>query len=396
MLREIAEFAGAEAWRGDGSLSMPDWLVAHCHVSRSRARKLSEAAARVGELPALSDALSDGRLTLDVFAPLADVATPETDAELARASEHWTPDQAHRLATDMKGATDAESAAQFRRRFVRFDDQRCLLWAQLTKDSSALVKAAVIGRARRHDHPSTSDPTTCASRAAAPMRCSTSASNVGGGARAVRAVRAVRAAPGTGAARPRWSSTRTWTVCLWRWIRPRLHRGGGPHLGRGCPPPCVQRADHDVVRRSRWHLSGPEGTAARSLRCTAHRDPASRRRLPVPRVHLPQRDRRPSRGLGFQTGSDGHVQPVDPLRGAPQPCARTGLEARRRCTSGGPLPQPAGMGLCVHPLTDLETAAEMIRRPSPRIALQALPARAPRRSLGRGPPTTACALCPRG
>ena len=158
MLAEIAEFAGTEAWRGDGSLSMPDWLVAHCHVSRSRARKLVEAAERVGELPALSAALSDGRLTLDVFAPLAAVATPETDAELARASEHWTPKQAHRLATDLKGTTVAESVAQFRRRFVRFDDERCLLWAQLTKDSYALVKAAVVKRARRHDHPSAADP----------------------------------------------------------------------------------------------------------------------------------------------------------------------------------------------------------------------------------------------
>jgi len=158
MLREIAEFARVEAWRGDGSLSMPDWLVAHCHVSRSRARRLVEAAEKVGELPALSDALSEGRLTLDVFAPLAAVATRETDAELARESEHWTPKQARRLAAEVRGATQADSAAQFRRRFVRFDDERCLLWAQLTKDAYALVKAAVVGRARRHDHPSAGDP----------------------------------------------------------------------------------------------------------------------------------------------------------------------------------------------------------------------------------------------
>jgi hypothetical protein len=158
MLRAIAEFAGAEAWRGDGSLSMRDWLVGHCHVSHSRARRLVEAAEKIAELPALAAALSEGRLTLDVFMPLAAVATSETDAELARASEHWTPEQARQLATEVKGATDAEAAAQFRRRFVRFDDERCLLWAQLSKDAYALVKSAVIGRARRHDHPSASDP----------------------------------------------------------------------------------------------------------------------------------------------------------------------------------------------------------------------------------------------
>ena len=158
MLRDIAEFDRTEAWRGDGSLSMRDWLVAHCHVSRARARTLVESAAKAKDLPALSGALSDGRLTLDVFAPLASVATPETDADLAQASEHWTPKQARQLVSEVKGATDADAAAQFRRRFVRFDDERRLIWAQLTGDSYAVVKSAVLGRARRHDHPSASDP----------------------------------------------------------------------------------------------------------------------------------------------------------------------------------------------------------------------------------------------
>jgi hypothetical protein len=158
MLGDIAEFDRTEAWRGDGSLSMRDWLVARCHVSRARARTLVDAAAKAQDLPALSNALSQGRLTLDVFAPLAKVATPTTDADLARASEHWTPKQARALAAEVKGATDSDAAAQFERRFVRFDDDRRLIWAQLTGDGYAVVKSDVLGRARRHDHPSASDP----------------------------------------------------------------------------------------------------------------------------------------------------------------------------------------------------------------------------------------------
>jgi Domain of unknown function (DUF222) len=158
MLGEIAEFDRMEAWRGDGALSMRDWLVAHCHVSGARARTLVDSAARTPDLPALSGALADGRLTLDVFAPLAAVATPETDADLAQASEHWTPKQARQLVAEVKGATDAGAAAQFRRRFVRFDDERRMLWAQLTGDAYALVKSAILSRARRHDHPSSNDP----------------------------------------------------------------------------------------------------------------------------------------------------------------------------------------------------------------------------------------------
>jgi len=158
MLGDIAEFDRTEAWRGDGSLSMRDWLVAHCRVSRARARTLVEAAAKAHDLPALSEALGNGRLTLDVFAPLAAVATPETDADLARASEHWTPRQARQLVAEVKGATDADAAAQSQRRFVRFDDERRMVWAQLTGDGYALVKSAVLSRARRHDHPSANDP----------------------------------------------------------------------------------------------------------------------------------------------------------------------------------------------------------------------------------------------
>jgi hypothetical protein len=158
MLLDIAEFDCTEAWRGDGSLSMRDWLVAHCHVCRARARTLVESAAKAKDLPELSGALSDGRLTLDVFAPLASVATSETDADLAQASEHWTPKQARELVSEVKGTTDADAAFQFHHRFVRFDDERRLMWAQLTGDSYAVVKSALLGRARRHDHPSANDP----------------------------------------------------------------------------------------------------------------------------------------------------------------------------------------------------------------------------------------------
>src|SRR5258708_39460684 len=73
MLRDIAEFDRKEAWRGDGALSMRDWLVARCRGSRGRARMLVDSAGKVEDLPALSGALSDGRLTIDVFAPLVTV-----------------------------------------------------------------------------------------------------------------------------------------------------------------------------------------------------------------------------------------------------------------------------------------------------------------------------------
>ena len=79
---------------------MAAWLTQHCRVGAAQARTLVTAAEDIEGLPQLSDALSAGRLTLDVLAPLAAVATPETDGELAEASAHWTVRQAKELARE--------------------------------------------------------------------------------------------------------------------------------------------------------------------------------------------------------------------------------------------------------------------------------------------------------
>jgi hypothetical protein len=114
-------------------------------------------AEKMGGLPRLADALGAGRLTLDVVAPLATVATAETDAELADASVHWSVRQAKELAHAARRASNRDAVRQFTGRFVRFDDARCALWAQLTSDSYALVKSTLVARATLHDHPSTGD-----------------------------------------------------------------------------------------------------------------------------------------------------------------------------------------------------------------------------------------------
>ena len=159
MFRDIAEFDGTEAWRGDGALSMRDWLVARCHIRPSTVpARLVDAPSKEKEASALSGALADGRLTLDVFAPLAASATPETDRgaggggralDAVRPVNSWPRSRAPRT---------LEAATQVQRRFVRFDDERRMIWAQLNGDSYTLVKSTLVGRARRHDHPSAGDP----------------------------------------------------------------------------------------------------------------------------------------------------------------------------------------------------------------------------------------------
>ncbi|HXN62249.1 MAG TPA: DUF222 domain-containing protein [Acidimicrobiales bacterium] len=158
MLPAIADLNRTESFRADGFRSMVDWLVGVCHVSTARARLLVDAATDGAERPELAEALADGRVTLDVFAPLASIATPETDAELAREAEDWTPRQARQLAREVRGTSGSEAAETFRGRFLRFNEEKHSVYAQLTPDTFALVKSAILRRAVRHDHPSSFDP----------------------------------------------------------------------------------------------------------------------------------------------------------------------------------------------------------------------------------------------
>jgi hypothetical protein len=97
-------------------------------------------------LPHLAGALADGTLSLDAVAPLADIATPETDSELATASVHWSVKQARELAASHRGATDAAAARRFEHRSLRLNDAKATIWAAFTQDDYAMAKAALIAR----------------------------------------------------------------------------------------------------------------------------------------------------------------------------------------------------------------------------------------------------------
>jgi hypothetical protein len=141
---DIAEFDRSEAWRGDGAISMAAWLTERCQVSGATARAWTRTAAQLESLPHLAGALADGTLSLDVVSPLAAVATPATDSELAKASVHWSVKQARELAVTRRGAKDADAARQFENRTLRFNDDKGTIWGAFTQDDYAIAKAALI------------------------------------------------------------------------------------------------------------------------------------------------------------------------------------------------------------------------------------------------------------
>jgi hypothetical protein len=146
LLAGVAEFDQAGSWRGDGAVSMVAWLTERCGVSGGTARIWVRAAARLESLPHLADALGDGSLSLDAVAPLAEVATPETDARLAADSLDWTVKQVKELAASLRGASDAAAARRFEQRSWRFNDAKQTMWGAFTADDYAVAKAALISR----------------------------------------------------------------------------------------------------------------------------------------------------------------------------------------------------------------------------------------------------------
>ncbi len=125
---------------------MAAWLTERCKVSSTTAGIWVRTAIKLESLPHLAAAFNEGRLALDGVAPLAEIATSDTDEDLAAASVHWTVKQIRELAASHRGTTDAAAARQFDHRTLRFNDAKSTMSAAFTKDDYAEAKAAMIAR----------------------------------------------------------------------------------------------------------------------------------------------------------------------------------------------------------------------------------------------------------
>ena len=149
LLAAVVELDRRKAWRVDGATSMVAWLVQQCGVAAATAREWVTAAGKLTQLPKISDALSQGKLSFDQVKPLVEVAKPETDATLAEQATHWSAKQVRELAIAARRQSDEQSAGAYARRFLRFDDRRRSLTGVLPEDQYTVVKSTLIDRASR-------------------------------------------------------------------------------------------------------------------------------------------------------------------------------------------------------------------------------------------------------
>jgi Domain of unknown function (DUF222) len=113
----VRAFEARAGYAEDGCRSMTDWLVLSLGVSLSTARQLCETALALGHLPALEEVFSRAGVSFDQLRPLAGVATPESDEELAGIAPGLSAAQCESLARGLRPlGTEEEHECHRRRR----------------------------------------------------------------------------------------------------------------------------------------------------------------------------------------------------------------------------------------------------------------------------------------
>ncbi len=142
MLAAVGELDRREAWRTEGATSSGAWITQRLGVAEGTGRTLSHVAEKLWDLPHLAQGLRVGALSFDKVRAAVEIATPESDASILRQAEECTVRQIADLVRADREPTDEQSESRHENRYLRFNDARRSITAQLTEDAYALVRAS--------------------------------------------------------------------------------------------------------------------------------------------------------------------------------------------------------------------------------------------------------------
>jgi hypothetical protein len=106
-------------WRDAGCSSSAQWLAQISTSDYRAAQRITRTSDALRLLPALDEAMSSGSLTLDQVVAAAELATPATDAELARIAVGKPPAAIARAARTLVPPKVADDAELYQRRALR-------------------------------------------------------------------------------------------------------------------------------------------------------------------------------------------------------------------------------------------------------------------------------------
>ena len=145
----LGEAERRQSFRDDGATSAENWAVERFSVAVPTARALMRVAERAWDLPQLTDALKDGEITFDKLRAVADIATPENDAELVEAARERSVRELADVARSHREApAPSEAARDHDRRSLRFNDTFRTMTVQLPPESFAETRSCIESMAR--------------------------------------------------------------------------------------------------------------------------------------------------------------------------------------------------------------------------------------------------------
>jgi Domain of unknown function (DUF222) len=148
LLTVVGELDRREAWRTEGATSSAAWLTQRLGVAEGTGRAWSLVAEQLWDMPHLAQGLRVGALSFDKVRVAVELATPESDASILRQAEECTVRQLTDLVRAKRGTSDEQAAGRHENRYLRFNDARRVITAQLAEDAYAEVRAAITQRAR--------------------------------------------------------------------------------------------------------------------------------------------------------------------------------------------------------------------------------------------------------
>ena len=187
LLSDLRAFDTAGGWYKHGARSCAEWLSWRVGWSLGTAREHLRVARRLGELPAIDDALRRGAISYCKVRAITRVATSANETTLLGDAELATGAQLERIcrkyAAVLRAANEPEESYDRDRRYVRrldLEDGMVKLEAVLHPEEAATVWAALeaVARTRREGATSTPEeggaPTESATTASATTASSTS------------------------------------------------------------------------------------------------------------------------------------------------------------------------------------------------------------------------------
>ncbi len=135
-LRLVAEFDRREGWHGIGILSCAHWLAWQCGMSPGAAREHVRVARALADLPLLSAAFAEGRLSYSKVRALTRIAEPDTEASLLELAIELTASQTERVVRSWRRADAVDQQTiTLKRQFDHWWDDDGMLVVRMRMDA---------------------------------------------------------------------------------------------------------------------------------------------------------------------------------------------------------------------------------------------------------------------